>query len=514
MYNKGLFAAWVPKPVMLLLIFLMMIPTLSISGVYIGNISDLTGALATYSEFLSVANNASAIGMGICLPIAMRIKMRFRSKEIITMSSLSLAALSLMCGTTDNPYVVIGCSFMIGVFKMLLMIEVILPLMFIIAPTGDRGRFYSVFYPISLCLSQLSSYFFANLIAETSYQAPFYIMSIVMLCMAVISLVFQHSQRGGFKYPLYQIDWATLLLIGAWAMCFNVFFTFMKQQGWLASEHLKWAFILGVVSLFIAIYRQNRAKRKLINFRLFHSKKNLLHSTVLLFFLGVFMSSGSIYLQYTAGVLGYNNLVNAKINLYMIPGIVIAGVMAFIGFKNKWNLKYYLAPGFIVFFVHLLSLYFMIQPQMDIAYLEYAMVVKGLAMGILFIGIWFYASVGLTMADMLGALCILLICRSFLITAIGNAIIAFASYLGQWQSLSDISMYLDLGDPQNNMGMFQNITVNALMASLKKVLGALCWLIVPVLTYISFHSYGKLNFRRVVLLRKAVKGKSIKGYKF
>ena len=118
MYNRGPFADWVPKPLMLLLIIFFLFPIMTVSGVYTSVLTDLTGALATYSEYASMANNAGTIGMGIAITILMRVKMRFRSKEIIAGSSIILATLSIMCATTDNPYVLIVCSFLIGFFKM------------------------------------------------------------------------------------------------------------------------------------------------------------------------------------------------------------------------------------------------------------------------------------------------------------------------------------------------------------------------------------------------------------
>ena len=83
MYNRGPFADWVPKPLMLLLIIFFLFPIMTVSGVYTSVLTDLTGALATYSEYASMANNAGSIGMGIAITILMRVKMRFRSKEII-----------------------------------------------------------------------------------------------------------------------------------------------------------------------------------------------------------------------------------------------------------------------------------------------------------------------------------------------------------------------------------------------------------------------------------------------
>lgn len=514
MYNNAPFASWVPKPLMLLLIILFLFPIIGIMGVYTGNTTDISGALAVFPEYITFANNASTIGMAMAMLIVFRVKMRFRSKEIIATCAILLAGLSYMNGTTDNPLVIIIGSFLIGFFKMFPLIEMILPVMFILSPKGDRGRFYALFYPLTICFGQWSSYYMSSMVFEGNWQAPYFLMSIAMLVIAACSLIFQHNQRFSFKKPLYQIDWFSMLLLTASAMAFNYGFAFLKQQAWFTSPYIVGSFILGIVLFVLTVYRQRFLKRNMINFSIFYKLENVRHSLILLLLLGLHLASSSIYVQYSVGVLGYTNLINTQTNLWMIPGIILAGAMAFFGFKNKWPLKYYIAAGFISFFLHNLSLYFLIQPQMDIQYLHYSMVLKGLGMGILFIGIWFYASQNISMEDLFGVNSILVMVRTFIAVALGSSIIGWASYQSQWQSLNDISMYLDTGNFAEGMSLYGPMQMNALMASSKIVLGTLCWMIIPILVFVLSHSYGQFNFRRVVFLRKIIKGNSVKGYKF
>lgn len=136
-------------------------------------------------------------------------------------------------------------------------------------------------------------------------------------------------------------------------------------------------------------------------------------------------------------------------------------------------MKFYVAGGFISFFLHTLCLYLLIQPQMNIEYLQYSMILKSLGMGMLFISIWLYAAEGVSMDGLFGAMGILIMIRGFLATAFGAAIISWALYRGQWQSLNDISMFLDNGNFTNGIAIYQNISLNALMASSKIVLGSI-----------------------------------------
>lgn len=187
------------------------------------------------------------------------------------------------------------------------------------------------------------------MVFNNSWETPYYYMAIIMLLIAACSLIFQHNQRFCRKLPLYHIDWLSIILLSSSFMSFNYFFVFMKQQAWFNSPYIIGSLIFGMLLFGLLIYRQKFIKRKLIDFSVF-KRSNVKHSFILLVFLGIYLASSSVFMQYSVGVLGYNNLINAEINLWMIPGVIIAGVMAFYGFKNIWPMKYYIAAGFIAFF--------------------------------------------------------------------------------------------------------------------------------------------------------------------
>ncbi|MBT2556615.1 MFS transporter [Hymenobacter sp. ISL-91] len=512
MYNQGPFATWVPKPLMLLLILLIMPPLAVVSGVFTTNITDISGALGVYADYIAAANNAGTIGMGLALSIIMRVKVRFRSKEILVGTSIIVALLLLLNGTTDNPHVLIVGSLLIGFFKMFGLMEMILPVLFILSPQGERGRFYSLFYPIIIVVSQVAGYFFAGLIANSGYQAPYLLMAAIMLGVAALGLIFQHNQRFARKMPLYQLDWLSLLLLATSAMAFNYALSFMRQQGWFQAGYVPLGLVAGVAFLALTVIRQRFLKRKLIQFELI-KREHVWHSLVLLLFVGIYLASSGIYVQYSMGVLGYSNLINAQLNLWMIPGILLSGVVAFFGFKKSLNLKYVILLGFFAFFLHSACLYFLIQPQLNIEYLYFPMFLKGLGMGLLFIVVWYYAAVNMTPEQSLGITAILLMVRTFFATALASALLGWAGYAGQWQSLNDLAGTLDAGVMASS-SLYQSLQLNALMASGKVVLGCLCLLFFPIALFVLTHHYGQFNYRRVVFFRKMIRGNSLRGYRF
>ena len=89
---------------------------------------------------------------------------------------------------------------------MVSMIEVIIPLMFIISPTGERGKFYSIFYPFVIVLSQLGGMTTSTAALGLGWQLVHMYTSAVLLVLALVCIVIMHNQRFSRKMPLYQID--------------------------------------------------------------------------------------------------------------------------------------------------------------------------------------------------------------------------------------------------------------------------------------------------------------------
>ena len=194
-YNKGLYKSWVPKPVQLILILIFTTLIMSINPVNTGNISLMVGDLGTLPDFMMMANFASFIGMATSMPLVLRVKMRFRTKEIMTVSLAVTAVLSFVIGTTHGSEIIVASSFLMGFFKMFMMMEFILPLMFILSPDGKRGKFYAIFYPFSIATGNIAGYYLAELAYHTTWQYVHLLTAGVCLLMILIVVIFQHNQR-------------------------------------------------------------------------------------------------------------------------------------------------------------------------------------------------------------------------------------------------------------------------------------------------------------------------------
>ena len=119
--------------------------------------------------------------------------------------------LSFVIATTDVAEIMIASALIMGFFKMFMMLEFILPLMFILSPDGKRGRFYAIFYPLSIITGNVAGYYLSKLAYHTTWQYPHLLTAGLCLVLIMITVIFQHNQRFARKLPFSQNDWLSMV---------------------------------------------------------------------------------------------------------------------------------------------------------------------------------------------------------------------------------------------------------------------------------------------------------------
>ncbi|MEY8759217.1 MFS transporter [Chryseobacterium tongliaoense] len=505
MYNKGLYHDWVPKPVQLLLIVLLMAVVMPLGGVYTGNISYMVGGTGALSEYYMLANYATTIGMGASMPIVLRLKMRFKIRHKITIVLVLLGILNYINGSTLQPTVIIGSSLIIGFLKMIVAIELFLPVM---AMIGNRGMFYGVFYTFILVMNQLVGYYAVEVSILYNWQHFFIIISILCFVLALIQWIFMHNKYFALKVPLYYIDWLSILLFISTFMFSAYVFSFGKQQDWLNSERIINSGIAAFISFALLVIRQIMLKRPYLSFKIF-SKSNVLHGLFMLLGLGMFLATTTIQNIYAVGVLGYDQLTNARLNILMIPGIIVAGCIAVVWFKKEIPLKTYIFMGFSAMLGYAVIMYFSMVLEFNFEYWYLPMFLKGYGMAALFIAVWYYTLDKLELNDMLAAIGLFLVWRTFLTVGLFSALFSWFQYQFQIESLGNLAVYMDglTVSSQNVLSGMKTIQLNAIIAANKKIFGYIILAGFMILIYVMTHHFGGERFQYVRFVR-VLRGKS------
>ena len=513
MYNKGLFADRVPKPLQLVLIIVFLLPILVVSGIYTGNLSFMVSSLGSQNEWIVFANYAGVVGMGVSLPIIFRYKLRFPTKFLMVRTLLFLALASFMLGTTDNVIVIVSCSFFIGFLKMFALIELIIPVMFMIAPDGSRAKFYSVFYPAAIIVPQLVGYLMTRFGFSTYWQNANFIMAIVMLFLAALALIFMHNQRYDKKVPLTGIDWTGMFLYTSVFLALAYVIAFAKQLNYFRSDSILLAIGIMIGGSILYLINQSLKKDPFVDFG-FLKNYSVIHGILMLLMLGFFLAGSALQSKITIGILGFDPVMDNSFNLWMIPGLVLAIIFSLKWLVNDKSLKIYILIGFSAFLCYYIFMYFLISPGLSYEQLIVPNMIRGFGMAILFIGVWLYALGNLHPDAMLGAAAVMIIIR----TMIGPGIwsLAFNYMDGFWslEAFTNMAGKMDASSmsQQSAMGYYKTLKLDALLISTKRIYGVLVMVGGAVLVYVSFLNLEGLNKRGLILLRKRLQGKDTKGY--
>lgn len=533
MYNRGLFHDWVPKPVQLLLIILFTIPLLTINGIYTANISDMVGSMGIMTEDILMANYAAIIGMGVVFPLLLRTKQFFKSKHVLLVTFISLALLSYVCATTDQPSILITANFLLGGMKMFGLIEVILPIMFIISPGSDRARFYAIFYTLSIGLSLVSGFYSAQLAYNYNWQNVYQLVIPVSVFCILLVLIFSHNLYGSKRVPIYQVDWISMILLSSSLMLLNYVLSYGRVLNYFQSTAFQAAFIGFGISLLWFIQRQLVLKRPYLPLYVF-KKKNVYGALLFIFLMNIFVATGSMQTVFTAGILKYSAQTNALLNSIMAIGAVFGGVFSYIWFKNKMGLKGIILIGFVAFTGYHVFFYFLFSPVIEINYLALPVLLKGFGMVVLFISTAIFAVEKLEMAEMLSSVAMLVIFRSFIGPAFWGAVYSYGLYAGQVRHTAAIVQRMDVNDPflisrmnpiimgslaqgrsieaaqsLSVQSMWGAVQVQATLIAAKEIFGFIILAGFLVLLLVSLFRFAPVNLRRLVRLRGKFRKKQI-----
>ena len=513
MYNKGLFAAWVPKPLMMVLLLVFLLPILVASGIYTGNLSYMVSSLGTTNEWIVFANYAGVVGMGVSLPIIFRYKLRFHTKYLMVRTLLFMAIANFMIATTDSNIVIVSSAFFIGFLKMFALIELIMPMMFIISPDGNRQRFYSIFYPSAIVFPQLVGYLMTRYGFSTYWENANFLMAIMMLFLAGLALIFMHNQRYDKKLSRKGIDWTGMFLFTVVFLALAYVIAFSKQQNYFRSENIILAFGIMIIGSILYLINQRLKNDPFVNFNFFKNY-SVIHGSIMLLMLGFFLAGSSLQSKITIGILGFDALMDNSFNLWMIPGLFIAIIFSMKWLVKEKSLKIYILTGFSAFIFYYIFMYFLVSPGLSYEQLIIPNMLRGFGMAVLFIGIWLYALGNLPPDSMLGAAAVLIIVRTMIGPGLWSLAFNYIDGIWKLEALTNMVGKIDASaySQQKAMGLYRTINLDALMISTKRIYGLLIIIGASVLVYVSLLNFEGLSKRRLVLLKKRLKGQSVKGY--
>lgn len=438
---------WVPQWLGIVTMFIVVLPITMLNGAYTGSMIEVSNTLGILSEDITMGYYAASVGMAVAYPIVPKVLAVVTPKTLLLTDLFLQILISLWCAHTSNIDIIIVCSFFVGFLKAFIMLMFIKMLKPLFSPTNVRSEFYAYFYPIVFSGGQISMAITAQLAYDYQWQYMYYFTILLMLTAMIFILLFFRYAKRPISFPYKEIDWKSILLIAS-ALLFSIYvFTYGKTFDWFSSSKILIYALSVPLLVYLFIHRQKTSEKPYI------SLKPLAHHKPLIgyFFMGVAMfisGTSSLVTNYMNTIIRVDSVHSNGLNLYLIPGFIIGGIICFWWFRwQRWRFRFLVSGALLCYVVYLSILYFGVTPDGTYEMLYLPMFFRGLGMLTLFIAFGVYVVEDLDPRLMLSNAFFLISCRSVLSPVMSSSFFSNTLYYLQQKSINTLSENLTMTTP-------------------------------------------------------------------
>lgn len=349
-------------------------------------INDMKGNLGATTSEVGWVITAYAIGNVIIVPMTSWLAQQFGRRNYFAASIILFTICSFLCGNASGINELIIFRFLqgIGGGALLVTSQTIITESY---PPEKRGMAQAIYGLGVIVGPTLGPPLGGYIVEHYSWPYIFYINIPLGVIATLLTLQFVRSPKYAEKTPVHEIDW---LGIGLLALCVGSL-QYILEKGhdddWFSDRTIIILTVLAVFSAFFFIWRELTYHRPIVNLRVLKNG-NLRVGTILSFILG-FGLYGSTFIipLYTQATLGWTA---TQAGMLMVPAaLTTAFMMPMIGKLLQTGMKqqYLAAAGMAIFFVFCFWGYKILTPDTSSDNFFWMLIMRGVAMGLLFIPI-------------------------------------------------------------------------------------------------------------------------------
>ncbi len=472
------FRSWVPQWLGLLIFLFLLVPTFFVCGAYTSNASEMSGTLGIISEHIQYSSFATAVGMVVFTPFVVRFLILRRPKMSYLFCFSALFVLSLICAATDSMFLLMIGSFLMGMFRIILILNTIFSMAQYLLHTDVAVRYFpqmatmnvvhsyipklaptdlkvidamdlvkalymAFMYGFFLSLSQLCSSATAWFAHEYEWQYAYYAMSgltLFALILVQVTMVYEKRKfrRSDIRFTrMGDLCAASLFLL---AVCYVLIYG--KTYDWFDNSTIRLATGVALFMLGFFVLIQVNVKTPYFRFSVFSRRYTGI--AILVFLLLMLTNSHSALVSaYTAISMNIDNLQSAELNNYGLIGYAIGVVICIIVFLKKWSYRWLFASGFVFIGISAVYLYFYFQSEGLYADMKFPVIVRCIGMDMLYAGGAIYGMKRLPAIGFPSWVFIMLAFRSVLAPVGGSSLYSNLIYHRSQQHLSAMMEYAD-----------------------------------------------------------------------
>jgi DHA2 family multidrug resistance protein len=387
-YFKDWIAGW--EWVSRIGLFLLLLSALVQLGMFVLTQNYMVSYLGAQPEDIWFAVMATYAGIITILPVQFRFLRYFETRSYLLFNIMIAIVLNVLCMHAQDIFLFLCIRFLQGIFAGNVIVCTLTLIFSRLHPERARSIGSAVFYGTMLSNTVLIAMVSGVIVESSDWKFTYYCLIFFQLLMLVVVLVMLKRKAEFRRYPLYQIDFAGMIVFGVTALAVAYTILYGSKYYWFTDPRICWSSFIAVIGVALFLYRQHIAKRPVVNLGVFRSRNFLIGLCLLAIYYGGKDSMNLIY-NYAGGVLKWSTfqvIILAACNMIGMVLFLILSIRLIV--VKKVSVTVFFAPGFALLGLFNLWMSFLLTPNLSFTDLIVPVFMQGAASGLLFVPIMIY----------------------------------------------------------------------------------------------------------------------------
>jgi DHA2 family multidrug resistance protein len=371
-------------------LFMILVSGLVQLGMFVLTQSYMIAYLGAQPEDISFAVLSTYAGIITMLPVQFRFFKYFQTRSYLLTNLMLCIILNFVCLHCQDITVFLVVRFVQGLVTGNVIVFGLLLVFTRIPSERVQTIAPAVFYGTLLSNAALIGLVAGVVVESADWKVTYYYLIVFQLLTLIITLLMLKPKTVHKRYPLYQIDWAGMVIFAFSALSAAYTIVYGSKYYWFADPRIRYSTTAAVVGSFLFLYRQSIVKRPVVHLSVFKSRNFVMGVCLLAIYYGGKDSVNLIY-NYAGGQLKWSTLQVIILSLCNIIGMV--GLLVFairLMLAKKVTTRVLLIIGFALLGAFNMWMSFLLTPDLSFTDLLLPVFVQGAASGLLFVPIMIY----------------------------------------------------------------------------------------------------------------------------
>jgi DHA2 family multidrug resistance protein len=371
-------------------LFMILLSGLVQLGMFVLTQSYMVAYLGAQPEDISFAVLSTYAGIITVLPVQFRFFRYFQTRSYLLTNMMMAIILNFVCLHCQDINLFLVVRFLQGIVTGNVIVFGLLLVFSRIPSERVQTIAPAVFYGTLLSNTILIGLVAGVVVESADWKITYYYLIVFQLLTLIITLLMLKQKSVHKRYPLYQIDWAGMVIFACSALALAYTIVYGSKYYWFADLRIRYSTIAAVIGASLFLYRQHIVKRPVIHLSVFKSRNFVIGVCLLAVYYGSKDSVNLIY-NYAGGLLRWSTLQVIILSLCNIVGMV--GFLVFsirLMLAKKVTIKVLLVIGFGLLGAFNMWMSFLLTPDLSFTDLLLPVFVQGAASGLLFVPIMIF----------------------------------------------------------------------------------------------------------------------------